>query len=62
MTPVVDVSDGCQNTFIYAADCQGNALIVYDAARNASWKIQDKSMYPDPDWGTYTIAGKKCLH
>ncbi|KAL3274485.1 hypothetical protein HHI36_015868 [Cryptolaemus montrouzieri] len=58
VTPVVDVSDGCHNTFVYAADCQAHSLIVYDAARNASWRIIDKTMYPDPDFGTYTILGE----
>ncbi|XP_045478063.1 major royal jelly protein 2-like isoform X2 [Harmonia axyridis] len=58
VTPVVDVTDGCLNPFVYAADCQANSLIVYDQVRNSSWRIQDKTMYPDPNWGTYTILGE----
>ncbi|XP_076259522.1 major royal jelly protein 9-like isoform X2 [Rhynchophorus ferrugineus] len=60
VTPAVDVRDpdnGCRDTFVYVADVLGFSLIVYDAANDRSWKIQDKTMYPYPSYGTYNIAG-----
>ncbi|XP_030751653.1 major royal jelly protein 3-like isoform X2 [Sitophilus oryzae] len=60
VTPAVDVRDpnsGCQDTFVYVADVLGYSLIVYDVFRDRSWRIQDKSMYPYPNFGTYNIAG-----
>lgn len=60
VTPAVDVRDpnsGCRNTFVYVADVLGFALLVYDVANRRSWRIQDKTFYPYPTYGTYTIAG-----
>lgn len=60
VTPVVDVRDpksGCKNTFVYVADVVGFALLVYDVANRRSWRIQDKTFYPYPTFGTYTISG-----
>ncbi|KAF5274198.1 hypothetical protein FQA39_LY07302 [Lamprigera yunnana] len=60
VTPIVDVRDpqaGCRDTFVYVADCQAFSLIVYDVQRGTSWKIVDKTMYPNPFYGTYNLAG-----
>lgn len=55
----VDVRDRqCRDTFIYIADCQVPALIVYDVKRARSWKILDKTFYPYPNFGTFNILGK----
>lgn len=62
VTPIVDVRDPqqtCRDTFVYVADCQAFSLIVYDVKRDTSWKVSDKTMYPNPDFGTYHIAGNK---
>ncbi|CAH1116312.1 unnamed protein product [Phaedon cochleariae] len=59
VTPVVDIRDGqCGNTFVYAADCIGNSIIVYDAQRNRSWRVSHRTMYPYPNYGTYNIQGE----
>ncbi|XP_050511654.1 major royal jelly protein 3-like isoform X2 [Diabrotica virgifera virgifera] len=58
VTPIVEVLDRtrfCRNTFVYIADCQAFALIVYDFNANKSWRIIDKTMFPYPTYGTYTI-------
>ncbi|KAK5640789.1 hypothetical protein RI129_009336 [Pyrocoelia pectoralis] len=46
------------DTFVYVADCQGMALIVHDTQRGTSWRIVDKTMYPNPFFGSYNIAGQ----
>ncbi|ENN70589.1 hypothetical protein YQE_12764, partial [Dendroctonus ponderosae] len=61
VTPEVDVRDpnsGCRDTFVYIADVLGFSLLVYDVAHDKSWRIQDKTFYPYPSHGTYTIAGE----
>ena len=60
VTPVVDVRDAhgkCKDTFVYVADCQAYSIIVYDVQRNEAWKATHKSMYPYPNYGTYSILG-----
>ncbi|XP_060523187.1 uncharacterized protein LOC132700084 [Cylas formicarius] len=60
VTPAVDVRNihaGCKDTFVYIADVTGFAIIVYDVRNDKSWKIQDKTMYPYPSYGTYDIEG-----
>lgn len=61
VTPIVDVRDpqnGCTDTFVYVADCQTYSLIVYDVAHQTSWQITDKTMYPYPNYGRFTIQGE----
>ncbi|XP_022916856.1 dopaminechrome tautomerase-like isoform X2 [Onthophagus taurus] len=57
VTPIVDTRDNCQKTFVYLADCQAFSIVVYDAFNNKAWKVSDKSMYPSPEYGTYSIQG-----
>ncbi|CAH0564440.1 unnamed protein product [Brassicogethes aeneus] len=57
VTPIVDVRNQCRDTFVYAADCQANALVVYDYNNGNSWRVTDKTFYPYPDYGTYNILG-----
>ncbi|KAF5288324.1 hypothetical protein FQR65_LT12058 [Abscondita terminalis] len=60
VTPVVDVrnpKDGCYDTFVYVADCQAFSIIVHDVQQGTSWKIIDKTFYPNPAFGTYKISG-----
>lgn len=65
ITPIVDVRDAtpgtantCPNTMVYIADVTGFGLIVYDLQQNRSWRIQNKFFYPNPHFGTFTIAGE----
>lgn len=60
---VLDVRDPpprgtCANTMAYIADVTGNGILVYDALRNRSWRVQNKLTFPHPEWGTITIAGE----
>lgn len=63
ITPVLDVKDPppqgrCQNTMVYIADVTGFGVVVYDARANRSWRVQNKLFYPNPCYGTHTIAGE----
>ncbi|XP_052868860.1 protein yellow-like [Anopheles cruzii] len=60
---LVDVQDpsplgSCQDTKVYLADVTAPGMIVYDMARRKSWRITNKQMHPNPDYGTFTIAGE----
>lgn len=60
VTPIVDVVstiNSCINTFVYLADCQAFSLVVFDLAKMRSWRIIDKTFYPYPNYGTFTIQG-----
>ncbi|XP_053682299.1 major royal jelly protein 1-like [Sabethes cyaneus] len=60
---LVDVSDppplgSCSKTMIYVADVTGSGLIVYDMSRGKSWRVTNRLMNPNPDYGTFTIANE----
>ncbi|KAK4874681.1 hypothetical protein RN001_014041 [Aquatica leii] len=59
--PVVDVRDSktCKGTFVYAADTRGFGLIVHDVDNKASWRITDKTMHANSDFGTLCIDGSR---
>ncbi|XP_058811802.1 major royal jelly protein 1-like [Topomyia yanbarensis] len=46
----------CSRTMAYVADVTGFGLIVYDMSRGKSWRVTNKLMNPNPDYGTFTIA------
>ncbi|XP_014247785.1 protein yellow-like isoform X2 [Cimex lectularius] len=48
----------CDNMFVYMSDTVAPAIVVYDSTRDAAWRLQHPKMYPDPDYGTYTLAGE----
>lgn len=57
ITPIVDIPNGqCNKAKLYVADVQAPGLLVFDAQTQTSWRIQNKWMYPDPDFGTFTLA------
>ncbi|XP_034652989.1 major royal jelly protein 1 [Drosophila subobscura] len=63
ITPSVLVQDPpprgtCSRTMIYIADVNFHGLVVYDQQANASWRAENRFMYPDPDYGHHTIAGE----
>lgn len=43
---------------VYIADVSGFGVMVYDYQRNVAWRTQNKYFYPNPDNGTFTIAGE----
>lgn len=48
----------CTNTKVYIADVTGYGIIVYDSRLNRSWRIQNRLVYANPNYGTFTIAGE----
>lgn len=48
----------CSKTKVYIPDVNAFALIVYDFRTGKSWRIQNKLFYPNPNFGTFTIAGE----
>lgn len=57
---VVDILDACDvPPFIYIADAR-SVLIVLDAAKKKSWRIQDKSMFPVADYSEIQVNGMYC--
>lgn len=59
VTPMVDIRNGqCTgDTYVYVADAQAFSIIVHDTTKGTSWRIIDKSFYPYPNYGTFTILG-----
>uniref|UniRef100_A0A182QDH9 Bee-milk protein n=1 Tax=Anopheles farauti TaxID=69004 RepID=A0A182QDH9_9DIPT len=60
---LVDVQDpaplgSCQNTKVYMADVTAPGMIVYDMSRGKSWRITNKQMHPNPDYGTFTVSNE----
>ncbi|XP_011310780.1 uncharacterized protein yellow-e [Fopius arisanus] len=47
----------CDDVWVYLTDTTGSGLMVFDAANDRSWRFQHASMFPDPDYATYQIAG-----
>lgn len=63
VTPLVDVIDPlpygkCEKAIIYMADVTAFSIVVYNILEDKWWKIENKYTYPDPDFGTHTIAGE----
>ncbi|XP_073945288.1 major royal jelly protein 9-like isoform X2 [Choristoneura fumiferana] len=62
ITPVVDVRKSspsdCADTYVYVADVTGFAILVVDVARDRSWRVTHRLMFPFPSRGTFTIDGE----
>nr|UNO36947.1 yellow-d2 [Bactrocera tryoni] len=63
VTPYVDIADpapkgACEEAFVYMADPTGTGFVVYDMQHERSWRVENKYTFPDPDFGTHTIAGE----
>ncbi|XP_055904967.1 major royal jelly protein 3 [Eupeodes corollae] len=59
---VVDTWDSppmgfCQKAMIYIADVTKPGLLVYDSVLDEAWRVENKLMNPDPDFGTHSVAG-----
>ncbi|EEB16617.1 major royal jelly protein 4 precursor, putative [Pediculus humanus corporis] len=46
----------CDDAFVYISDTAAPGIVVYDARKDAAWRFSHPSMYPNPDYSTYTIA------
>ncbi|XP_070509323.1 dopaminechrome tautomerase-like isoform X2 [Chironomus tepperi] len=60
VTPILDVADPgrCTKVKAYIADVTGFGLVVYDLEYNKAWRINNKLLYPYPNYGKFTIAGE----
>ncbi|CAH0667385.1 unnamed protein product [Chilo suppressalis] len=62
ITPVVDVRGSgpgdCSDTFVYVADVSGFGMLVVDVAKDRSWRVTHRFMFPYPNHGTFTIDGE----
>ncbi|KAH1016384.1 hypothetical protein HUJ04_007611 [Dendroctonus ponderosae] len=48
----------CDSAFVYLADTAAPGIVVYDALRDRTWRVTHPSMFPDPNFATYTITGE----
>nr|XP_033340389.1 major royal jelly protein 1-like [Megalopta genalis] len=46
----------CDDVFLYISDTAGPGLVVFDSARDRSWRLTHASMYPDPNFSMYRIG------
>ncbi|XP_023023845.2 dopaminechrome tautomerase [Leptinotarsa decemlineata] len=53
------VQGKCDAAFIYISDTVAAGLIVYDGARDRSWRFSDPSMFPNPDYSKISIVGEQ---
>lgn len=37
----------------------GFGLVVYDSQSDSAWRIQNKLLYPNPNFGTHSVAGEQ---
>lgn len=62
MFQILDIADpppgNCLKTTVYIADVTGFGIVIYDQQTNRSWRVQNKLFYPNPNYGTHTIAGE----
>lgn len=43
---------------VYIADVTGFGILVYNNELDIAWRFENKLTYPNPDYGTFTIAGE----
>ncbi|XP_076243470.1 dopaminechrome tautomerase [Calliopsis andreniformis] len=46
----------CDDVFAYISDTAGPGLVVFDGARDRSWRVLHATMFPNPDYSTYRIG------
>lgn len=46
----------CDDAFVYISDTAAPGIVVYDARKDAAWRFSHPSMYPNPDYSTYTVS------
>ncbi|CAH0564438.1 unnamed protein product [Brassicogethes aeneus] len=57
---VIDESirGACDNSYAYITDTAAPGLIVLDTLQGNTWRFIHSSMFPDPDYSDYTVAGE----
>ncbi|KAJ8976400.1 hypothetical protein NQ317_003036 [Molorchus minor] len=51
------VQGKCDSSFFYVVDTLVPGLIVVDGIKEQAWRFSDPTMFPNPDYATYNIAG-----
>ncbi|XP_066257865.1 major royal jelly protein 2-like [Euwallacea similis] len=57
MAEIESFKNRCENTWVYVADTNAPSMLVYSLKQNTSWRVQDRSFDPDPNYNVYTIGG-----
>ncbi|KAG5883602.1 hypothetical protein JTB14_025176 [Gonioctena quinquepunctata] len=57
---VVDesIQGRCDSSFVYMTDTAAPGMVVYDGTRDQAWRLSHPTMFPDPDFSDYEIAGE----
>ncbi|XP_076259558.1 L-dopachrome tautomerase yellow-e [Rhynchophorus ferrugineus] len=50
------VQGTCDSAFVYVADTVTAGILVFDGLRGTMWRVSHPSMFPDPNFATYTIT------
>ncbi|KAG8306801.1 hypothetical protein J6590_038735 [Homalodisca vitripennis] len=48
----------CDNIYVYMSDTTNPGIVVYDARRDSAWRLGNPAFFPEPDWGTFRLAGE----
>jgi hypothetical protein len=56
---ILDVNGKCREAFAYIADVTGFGLIVVDAHREKSWRVETNYFYPDPLSGHFELNNEQ---
>ncbi|KAL6263208.1 hypothetical protein P5V15_006008 [Pogonomyrmex californicus] len=46
----------CDDVFVYMTDTLGPGILIFDGARDRSWRVVHASMFPNPDYASYKIG------
>lgn len=46
----------CDDAYVYMSDTAAPGIVVYDARKDTAWRLTHPSMYPEPDYSTYTVS------
>ncbi|CAH0770879.1 unnamed protein product [Bemisia tabaci] len=56
---VIDEStDKCDNAFLYLGDPLFPGLLVYDAKKDAAWRLSHPNMFAEPDYARFELFGE----
>ncbi|XP_019868132.1 protein yellow isoform X2 [Aethina tumida] len=48
----------CDSAYVYMTDTAAPGIVVLDSVNSNFWRFQHPSMYPDPDFSDYNVAGE----
>lgn len=48
----------CDDALVYMTDTAAPGLVVYDSAKDRTWRVMHPTMFPDPDFSDYTVDGE----